>query len=91
MQAEILCIWYGQRRDVVKQKLVRPSRFERLTPALGGRCSIQLSYGRTHRDRARDCDNSRWLNGSRSGVHAATTTDSCPCSFRVGVTRTSTS
>jgi len=31
------------------------------------------------------------LNGSRSGVHAATTTDSCPCSFRVGVTRTSTS
>jgi hypothetical protein len=26
--------------------LARPSRFERLTPSLGGKCSIQLSYGR---------------------------------------------
>jgi hypothetical protein len=27
-------------------RLARPSRFERLTPSLGGKCSIQLSYGR---------------------------------------------
>ena len=26
-------------------RLARPRRFERLTPSLGGKCSIQLSYG----------------------------------------------
>ena len=26
--------------------LARPNRFERLTPSLGGKCSVQLSYGR---------------------------------------------
>ena len=27
--------------------MVRPARFELTTPASGGQCSIQLSYGRT--------------------------------------------
>jgi len=37
------------------------------------------------------CDDA--IHASRMGSerYAATTTDSCPCSFRVGVTRTSTS
>jgi hypothetical protein len=29
------------------ERLVRPPRLERGTPGLEGRCSIQLSYGRT--------------------------------------------
>ena len=29
------------------QKMASPRRFERLTPSLGGKCSIQLSYGDT--------------------------------------------
>jgi hypothetical protein len=29
--------------------MVRPARFERAAPALGGRCSIHLSYGRVGR------------------------------------------
>ena len=28
------------------RKLVRPTRFERVTPAFGGQYSIHLSYGR---------------------------------------------
>ena len=34
------------RARVEPQQLVRPPRFERGTPCLEGRCSIQLSYGR---------------------------------------------
>ena len=26
--------------------MVHPRRFERLTPSLGGKCSVHLSYGR---------------------------------------------
>src|SRR5215470_5637859 len=33
--------------DSFSQKLARPPRFERGTLCLEGRCSIQLSYGRT--------------------------------------------
>jgi nucleoside-diphosphate-sugar epimerase len=31
---------------IYTSQLARPGRFERPTPALGGRCSIHLSYGR---------------------------------------------
>ena len=31
--------------DPAKSHMASPRRFERLTPSLGGKCSIQLSYG----------------------------------------------
>ena len=31
--------------DPAKYLMASPRRFERLTPSLGGKCSIQLSYG----------------------------------------------
>ena len=33
--------------SLLLRKLARSRRFERLTPSLGGKCSIQLSYGDT--------------------------------------------
>ena len=32
--------------DFFAEKMARPTRFERATPAFGGQYSIQLSYGR---------------------------------------------
>ena len=51
---EFVCLYFNnkQKRNskssffvIPKQSFVIPKRFERLTHALEGRCSIQLSYG----------------------------------------------
>ena len=38
-------VWIGGKQ--IRKKMARPARFERTTTCLEGRCSIQLSYGRT--------------------------------------------
>ena len=44
---EFVCLYFNnkQKRNSKSSFFVIPKRFERLTHALEGRCSIQLSYG----------------------------------------------
>ena len=49
--------------------LASPTRFERATPSLGGKCSIQLSYG-DPRARILQPFNGFWTRGEAKGLES---------------------